>query len=79
LFVAVPVMAILIFFFGHFGIVFSMGYATHLLFDSFDSSYFYPFYPKKKVNIQGFLPYASRWELLLTSFLLIGFLVTLIV
>ncbi|MFA5643944.1 MAG: metal-dependent hydrolase [Patescibacteria group bacterium] len=52
-----------------FGLVFSLAYLGHFLLDALDNSDFYPFYPFKKINIRGFIPYYSRQELIFSLFL----------
>jgi len=47
----------------NFGLIFSLAYLGHFLLDAIDDSDFYPFYPIKKFNIKGFIPYFSRKEL----------------
>jgi len=57
-----------------FGMVFSVGYLTHLLLDMLDGSDFYPLYPVKwKVN--GLIPYMSKAEAVLTVLLFVIYFV----
>ncbi|MCX6823773.1 MAG: metal-dependent hydrolase [candidate division SR1 bacterium] len=53
------------------GIVFAIAYAVHLTFDMLDKSDYYPFYPIKSVNIQGYIRYCSKGEFLFASGLFI--------
>ncbi len=45
-----------------FGLIFSLAYLGHLLLDALDKDDFYPFYPIKKLKINGFVPYYSIKE-----------------
>lgn len=56
------------------GIIFSLGYLSHLLLDILDGSDFYAFYPLKRVNIKGPIRYFSIQEWILTLILLIIFI-----
>lgn len=58
-----------------FALVFSLAYLGHFLLDALDNSPFYPFYPFKKVNIYGFIPYYSREELFLNIALFFIFII----
>lgn len=55
--------AVICFFDLRFGAIFSIAYFGHLLLDTLDDSPFYPFFPNKKINIKGFIPYYSGEEL----------------
>ena len=60
----------------HLGLVFSLAYFFHLVFDALDSANFYPFFPFRKFAIKGFVKYFSKQEIafdviLLTVFILI--------
>ena len=57
------------------GIVFSLGYLSHLLLDVLDNSDFYPFYPIKEINIKGPVKYFSKAEFALTLILFIIFFI----
>ena len=59
----------------NFGIVFSLAYLGHLLLDAIDNSDFFPFYPFKKYNIKGFIPYYSKKELAFSLYLLFIFVI----
>lgn len=59
-----------------FGITFSLAYLGHLVLDSLDKSDYWPFYPNKQVNLQGFIDYFS-WQELLFDLFLVGILVVL--
>lgn len=56
------------------GLIFSLAYFSHLLFDALDNSNFYPFYPLK-YNLKGPIGYLSVREFMFTLILLILFLV----
>ena len=56
------------------GIIFSLGYLSHLLLYLMDSSDFYPFYPFK-LNIRGPIKYFSKFEFLFTAALFIVFFI----
>ena len=44
----------------NFGLVFSIAYFFHLVFDALDGADFYPFSPFKKFLIKGFVKYFSK-------------------
>lgn len=54
------------------GIVFSLGYLSHLLLDALDSSDFHPFYPIKW-NVRGPIKYLSKTEFAFTLILFVIF------
>ena len=54
-----------------FGIIFSLCYFVHLIFDALNSVNFYPFYPSKKFLVKGFIKYGTRKELIFDFFLII--------
>ena len=59
------VISVLIAFFDwRFGLIFAVAYLGHLILDTLDDSPFFPFYPNKKINIKGFIPYYSTEELI---------------
>lgn len=53
----------------NFGLVFSMAYFFHLVFDALDNADFYPFFPFRKFVIKGFVKYFSKRELIFGIFL----------
>lgn len=57
-----------------FGLVFSIAYLGHFILDALDNSHFYPFFPIKKFNIKGFIPYYSIKELVFSLALFLIFL-----
>ncbi|NCP17211.1 metal-dependent hydrolase [Candidatus Kuenenbacteria bacterium] len=46
----------------NFGLVFSIAYFFHLVFDALNSADFYPFFPSRKFVIRGFIKYYSKQE-----------------
>ena len=75
--IAISVLLLLINF--KFGLVFSIAYFFHLVFDALDSADFYPFFPFfKKVVIKGFVKYYSKQEIIfdvcLVSILIVLFI-----
>lgn len=48
----------------NFGLIFSVAYFFHLVFDALDSADLYPFFPFKKITIKGFIKYSSRQEII---------------
>lgn len=55
----------------NFGIIFSICYAVHFVFDALNTVNFYPFYPSKKFPVKGFIKYGTRRELIFDLFLII--------
>jgi len=62
-----------------FGLVFSIAYFFHLVFDILDSANFYPFFPFKKFVIKGFIEYYSKQEIIFDICLILVFVTLLIV
>ena len=57
-----------------FGLVFTLAYLGHLIFDALDNSDFWPLYPfNRKINIKGFVPYYSRQELIFSIMLFLAY------
>ena len=57
-----------------FGLVFSIAYFFHLVFDALDSADFYPFFPFfKKFVIKGFVKYYSKQEIIFDILLILVF------
>ena len=52
------------------GLVFLMGYASHLVLDLIDNSEFYPLYPLK-YRVNGPIPYFSKAELVIVMVLFV--------
>jgi membrane-bound metal-dependent hydrolase YbcI (DUF457 family) len=46
------------------GFVITLGWLGHIFLDAIDKSDYWPLYPNKKINLKGFIPYASIWELI---------------
>ena len=67
------ISAIFWYFFPDIAPAFSLGYLSHLVLDGMDSADFRPFYPNKKINIRGPIPYYSLPELALALIFLIIF------
>lgn len=55
----------------NFGLVFSIAYFFHLVFDSLDTVGFYPFFPFTKFVIRGSIPYSSKKEIIFDIYLII--------
>lgn len=56
------------------GMVFSVAYFFHLVFDALDNTGFYPFYPSRRFRIRrGLVPYYSKRELAFEACLLLVF------
>ncbi len=53
------------------GIIFSLCYLVHLIFDALNTVNFYPFYPSRKFPVKGFIKYGTRKELIFDFFLII--------
>jgi len=62
----------------NFGLVFSIAYFFHLVFDVLDSADFYPFFPFKKFLIKGFVKYYSKQEIIFDICLILIFVALLI-
>ena len=60
----VAVSALLLIINFNFGLVFSIAYFFHLVFDALDSADFFPFFPFKKIVIKGFVKYYSKQEII---------------
>ena len=48
----------------NFGLVFSIAYFFHLVFDALDSADYYPFFPFREFVIKGFVKYFSKQEII---------------
>jgi len=55
----------------NFGIIFSLSYFIHFIFDALNTVDFQPFYPSKKFLIKGFIKYGTRKELIFDFFLIV--------
>ncbi|MFH0969071.1 MAG: metal-dependent hydrolase [Patescibacteria group bacterium] len=55
------------------GLVFSIAYFFHLVFDALDGADFYPFFPFRKFVIKGFVKYYSKQEIIFDVFLILVF------
>ena len=62
-----------------FGLVFSVAYFFHLLFDAIDSADFYPFFPFRKSVLKGFVKYYSKQEIILDICLVLTLIVLFVV
>lgn len=62
----------------NFGLVFSIAYFFHLVFDALDSADFYPFFPFRKFVIKGFVKYFSKQEIIF-DICLVAVLITLFI
>ncbi|MBI5733582.1 MAG: metal-dependent hydrolase [Candidatus Kerfeldbacteria bacterium] len=58
-----------------FGIVFALGYLSHLVLDALDNSDYFPFFPNKKVNLKGPIKYFSIAEVMVMLGLLCWWLI----
>ncbi|MFA5936599.1 MAG: metal-dependent hydrolase [Candidatus Paceibacterota bacterium] len=69
-FIFTLVSVILLFIFGDkiFPLVF--GWLGHLFLDALDNSDYWPFYPYKRINLRGFIRFASYQEFIFAIFLL---------
>jgi membrane-bound metal-dependent hydrolase YbcI (DUF457 family) len=63
----------------NFGLVFSLAYFFHLVFDALDSADFYPFFPSRKFVIKGFVKYFSKQEIIFDIFLILILISILII
>ncbi|MBP7740888.1 metal-dependent hydrolase [Candidatus Woesebacteria bacterium] len=54
-----------------FGLVFSIAYFFHLVFDSLDTVGFYPFFPFTKFVLKGSIKYSSNKEIIFDIYLII--------
>lgn len=70
-FLALTIIAVLIN--TQVGIVFSLGYLSHLILDAMDKSDFWPLYPMKNFRIRGFIKYFSYQELIFAAILVVVF------
>ncbi len=57
------------------GIVFTIAYGVHLIFDMLDKSDYYPFYPLKFINVKWFIRYFSKQELFFAFGLFVTWLI----
>jgi hypothetical protein len=57
------------------GLVFGLAYFIHLVFDSLDNQSYFPFYPNKKIKLQGPIRYFSKQEIIFALALFFIFLV----
>lgn len=57
-----------------FGLLFSIAYFFHLVFDALDSADFYPFFPFKKFVIKGIIKYCSKQEMIFDLCLILIFI-----
>jgi hypothetical protein len=71
LFMAVAIVAMFINF--KIGLVFSLAYFVHLIFDSLDNVNYLPFYPSQKLNFNGPIKYCSLQEFIFSLILFIIF------
>ncbi|OHB23807.1 MAG: hypothetical protein A3J67_02975 [Parcubacteria group bacterium RIFCSPHIGHO2_02_FULL_48_10b] len=55
----------------NFGLVFSIAYFFHLVFDALDGADFYPFFPFKRFVIKGFVKYFSNQEIIFDTCLIL--------
>lgn len=67
------IIAILINF--NVGVIIAVSYFIHLLMDALDGAEYYPFYPKRKINLKGPIDYFSKYDMAISIFLIIIFLV----
>jgi len=58
-----------------FALIFSIAYLGHFILDMLDDSSFYPFYPIKKFNTKGLIPYFSSTEFIFSLVLFFIFLI----
>lgn len=58
-----------------FGLIFSIAYLFHLVFDALDGADFYPFFPLKKFVIKGFVRYYSKEEIVFDIILIAAFFI----
>jgi len=72
-FLAISVIAMALNF--HLGVIFSMAYLVHLIFDSLDDQEYYPFYPRKNVKLRGPVRYFSKQEIIFALILFFIFLI----
>ncbi|GEM_PF-550501 len=73
------VSALLLIFNFKLGLVFSIAYFFHLVFDALDGANFYPFFPLKKILIKGFIKYYSEQEIAFDIFLILIFIALFII
>lgn len=57
------------------GVVFSIAYFFHLLFDALDTADYYPLFPYRKIVLKGFVKYYSKQEVFFAFSLLLAFLI----
>ena len=62
----------------NFGLVFSIAYFFHLVFDALDSADYYPFFPFREFVIKGFVKYFSKQEIIF-DICLVAVLITLFI
>lgn len=75
-FIAFPlIVGLIALFSSKIALVFGLGYLSHFLLDIIDSDDFYPFFPWKKFNIQGFIGYYSKAEFLFTIILFLVYFI----
>ena len=67
--------ALFFYFLPKIALVLVLGWLGHIVLDALDKSDYWPFYPNKRINIRGFIKYASIQELVFFLALLIVFLV----
>ncbi|MFA4818228.1 MAG: metal-dependent hydrolase [Patescibacteria group bacterium] len=58
-----------------FGMVFALGYLSHLALDALDNSDYFPFYPHKRINLKGPIKYFSIAEIIVMFGLFLLFLI----
>ncbi|TAL48780.1 hypothetical protein EPN83_03225 [Patescibacteria group bacterium] len=63
----------------NFGLVFSIAYFFHLVFDALDGADFYPFFPFKKFAIKGFVEYYSKQEIIFDILLILVFVALFVI
>ncbi len=59
---ALIISALVVVFNYKFGVVFALGYLSHLVLDALDNSDYFPFYPSQRLNLKGPIKYFSIAE-----------------
>ncbi|MFW0862692.1 MAG: metal-dependent hydrolase [Candidatus Komeilibacteria bacterium] len=75
IFVAVALSVIAMIINLQIGVIITVAYFLHLLMDALDGAEYYPFYPKKKINLKGPIGYFSKYDMAVSIVLIIIFLV----
>ncbi|KKS33399.1 MAG: hypothetical protein UU95_C0033G0005 [Parcubacteria group bacterium GW2011_GWC2_42_12] len=57
------------------GLIFSLAYLVHLIFDALDNQTYFPFYPSKKISLRGPIKYFSKQEIIFALALFFIFLI----